>query len=72
MTVSEFGAVYLVMLLVSAQLGLDTYAGFASLVSGWGNEVLLVSPPRPLILGPCIKSIGEPHPHCDSRQFSHS
>jgi hypothetical protein len=56
---SELYAVYFVMIVVVANLGIETYSGYAALVGGWGNEILLEKPPKPLILGPIFKAIGK-------------
>jgi hypothetical protein len=47
------------MIIVVTNLGLETYSGYAALVGGWGNEVLIEKPPKTLILGPIFKAVGK-------------
>jgi hypothetical protein len=47
------------VLIVSISIGTGTSSGYAALVSGWGNVILIDKPPKVVILGPSFKAIGE-------------
>lgn len=49
--------VYFVMLIVTVNLGSETYSGYAALVAGWGNVALVDKPPQEIILSPLFKAI---------------
>jgi hypothetical protein len=39
-------------------MGTETYSGYAALVAGWGDLIIIEKVPKPLILGPIFKAIG--------------
>jgi hypothetical protein len=47
------------VLVLTVNMGTETYSGYAALVAGWGDTVLIEKVPKPLILGPLFKSISE-------------
>jgi hypothetical protein len=47
------------MALIGVDLGIQTYAGYTTLVGGWGNEALLEHPPKLQTMVPAFKAGGK-------------
>jgi hypothetical protein len=60
------------MLIVTVNLGSETYSGYAALVAGWGNVALVDKPPQEIILSPLFKAIGKYYLDYHLRSLAHS
>jgi len=49
--------VYFVMLILTINMGTETYSGYAALVAGWGDLIIIEKVSKPLMLGPIFKAI---------------
>jgi hypothetical protein len=54
---SDSWTVYAVMTIILIQTAFETYSGYALLVVGWGNRIVLEMPPKLIIPDPLFDAI---------------